>query len=141
MGVLAEFGHIFSGMGGGMPVGAPAMGMPGMGAPAMAVSPYGVPGMAAPAVAVNLGPQRCFKCEGKGFFHDSSMPHDKPDYEKCFFCKPCSACHGGGAIEGAHLNPMGGVSLGAKRCFKCEGKGFTHDYTMPHDKDPDEKCF
>lgn len=100
-------------------------------------------------VAVNLGPQPCFKCEGKGFCHDSTMDHDKPPNERCFFCKECSGCGGSGAIRGGTMTGVGmgagmtpmGVDLGPQRCFKCEGHGFVHDSSMAHDKAPDEKCF
>merc|ERR1719204_2937787 len=80
----------------------------GMGA-GMAPAPWGNPatpwgnpcgmGVAPPVVVVEeRGPQRCFKCEGKGFCHDSSMDHDKGPDERCFFCKSCDACGGRGAI-------------------------------------------
>jgi len=61
------------------------------------------------------GAQRCFKCEGKGFCHNSAMDHDKGPDERCFFCKDCDGCHGRGAIQGGvsytrtHVAPMGGM--------------------------------
>jgi len=30
---------------------------------------------------------------------------------------------------------------GPQACFKCKGKGFSHDSTMTHDKGPGERCF
>merc|ERR1712039_369137 len=102
------------------------------------------------------GCQRCFKCEGRGFCHDSSMTHDKAPHERCFFCKSCDGCGGSGAINsgmgggmmGGMGGGMGGVMCGMgggmgapQRCFKCEGKGWCHDSSMTHDKLPHEKCF
>merc|ERR1711953_832898 len=46
-----------------------------------------------------IGHQRCFKCGGKGFCHESSMTHDKGPREKCFFCGTCNACNGTGALK------------------------------------------
>lgn len=41
----------------------------------------------------------CIKCKGHGWSHDSSMKHDKPPNQKCFFCKACKTCKGSGRIE------------------------------------------
>merc|ERR1719491_1965335 len=97
----------------------------------------GVAGMAQQMLAGHGdGEQRCFKCEGRGFCHDSSMPHDKAPHEKCFFCKSCDGCGGSGHISGGGCGMLGGVMTGGanQRCFKCEGRGFCHDSSMPHDK-------
>lgn len=80
------------------------------------------------------GPQRCFKCDGSGWFHDSTMPHDKGPREKCFFCKKCKGCNGSGTAGGSGAGFQ-------QRCFKCEGKGFCHESSMTHDKAPHQKCF
>jgi len=121
-------------------------------------------GMAPVAVQTSQALQPCFKCSGNGYCHNSSMPHDKGPNEKCFFCKSCDACAGSGAIQGGTTTVqqvgmpgmgygMGGamvaqnqglqylVTIGDSPCFKCDGKGFAHDSSMPHDKGPDEKCF
>merc|ERR1740117_252063 len=91
------------------------------------------------------GQQRCFKCDGKGFCHDSSMHHDKGPEEKCFFCSKCNGCLGSGHIRGGSggMPCMGGHSGMASQqpCFKCEGRGFCHDSSMTHDKPHGEKCF
>jgi len=92
--------------------------------------------------------QRCFKCEGRGFRHDSLMSHDRAPHEKCFFCKTCSGCNGSGHIPGGGgmMGGMGGFGgMGScgmtQRCFKCGGSGFFHDSSMPHDAPYGQKCF
>eukprot|EP00439_Symbiodinium_sp_Y106_P026680 s1628_g3.t1 len=82
------------------------------------------------------GRQECFKCEGKGFFHDSSMNHDAGPNSRCFFCKDCSGCKGRGHIEAA--TPW---SKHGQMCTHCHGHGFVHESSMNHDKARDEKCF
>merc|ERR1719473_544945 len=59
--VMMEFPAMFGGM--GMPVPPMAVPMAPMAVPIQPVMP--------PAT------QPCFHCEGKGFSHDSTMPHDK----------------------------------------------------------------
>merc|ERR1719454_876740 len=129
----------------GMPMGQPAMGMP-MGQPAMqpgmgmGMGMGAQPGMVCPPVGAGMAgmgamgamnamagmmggmgmEQRCFKCEGRGFAHESTMPHDKAPHEKCFFCKPCKGCDGKGHIPGGMGGMMGGMMGGKQRCFKCE---------------------
>jgi len=76
--------------------------------------------------------QRCFRCEGRGFCHNSSMPHDKSWSERCFFCEDCTGCESKGYIA---------REWNTSRCQRCEGHGFWHDSSMPHDKAPHEKCF
>lgn len=105
------------------------------------------------AVQTSQALQPCFKCNGNGYCHDSSMPHDKGPNEKCFFCKSCCACGGSGAIQGGTTTVqqvgmqgmMGGAVVtqtqGLQPCFKCDGKGWCHNSNMPHDKGPSEKCF
>eukprot|EP00930_Biecheleria_cincta_P055499 TRINITY_DN4181_c0_g1_i1.p1 TRINITY_DN4181_c0_g1~~TRINITY_DN4181_c0_g1_i1.p1 ORF type:complete len:606 (+),score=73.73 TRINITY_DN4181_c0_g1_i1:55-1872(+) len=78
----------------------------------------------------HTGPQRCFKCEGRGFSHDSTMEHDKPWDQRCFFCKDCIGCHGRGQIQGD-----------MQYCHKCQGHGFCHESPMNHDKPRHERCF
>lgn len=105
---------------------------------------------------INQGRQPCVRCEGKGFCHNSSMTHDKPHGEKCFFCETCVGCGGCGMVEGGSavisggggyspFNPIGGgttvINTGPARCARCDGHGFCHDSSMNHDKGPGEKCF
>mmetsp|Transcript_38811 Transcript_38811/g.89773 ORF Transcript_38811/g.89773 Transcript_38811/m.89773 type:complete len:240 (+) Transcript_38811:1-720(+) len=88
------------------------------------------------------GHQRCYKCEGRGFVHESTMNHDEDDDERCFFCTDCSGCRGTGHISGG--GGFGGGMFGfggAERCYKCHGRGFAHESSMNHDKDDDERCF
>lgn len=99
-------------------------------------------------VTASCGKQACFKCEGRGFAHDSSMDHDKPHGERCFFCKDCDSCGGSGAIDGGSTTVVPGAYGGAtvfhqgpQPCFVCSGKGFSHQSSMPHDKACDERCF
>merc|ERR1712003_548109 len=99
------------------------------------------------------GPQPCFKCDGKGFCHTSTMDHDKEEGERCFFCSNCNTCGGSGAVDAGlttvqtALGGVLGVSTiavhhsGPRPCFKCEGKGFCHDSSMNHDKEENERCF
>eukprot|EP00746_Dinoflagellata_sp_MGD_P007869 gnl/MRDRNA2_/MRDRNA2_115660_c0_seq1.p1 gnl/MRDRNA2_/MRDRNA2_115660_c0~~gnl/MRDRNA2_/MRDRNA2_115660_c0_seq1.p1 ORF type:complete len:276 (-),score=54.20 gnl/MRDRNA2_/MRDRNA2_115660_c0_seq1:232-981(-) len=93
----------------------------------------------------NVHHKRCYKCEGKGFCHDSNMDHDRSWNEKCFFCKTCDGCGGSGTLKEEDSNGgWGGWNTGGvhhKRCFKCEGKGFCHDSSMDHDKPWHERCF
>lgn len=87
--------------------------------------------------------KRCFKCEGRGFCHDSNMDHDKPWDQKCFFCKKCDGCGGSGHLTEESSGWGGGwcQEVRKERCYRCEGRGFTHDSSMDHDKPWDEKCF
>jgi len=110
--------------------------------------PVNFAGPSAPyAARGSRGPmQRCFKCSGNGWSHQSSMTHDKDPGERCFFCKDCDACSGTGAIPGggggfAGAYGGGGGGGGMQRCFKCDGNGFCHNSSMSHDKDPGERCF
>jgi hypothetical protein len=121
--VMSEFPAQFGGI---------AMATPAMGTAVCA------PVVMTPVVA---GPQRCFKCEGKGFSHDSNMTHDKGPNERCFFCKNCSGCGGSGMISSGGTVGMGGMGAPAQPCFKCQGKGYSHDSSMTHDKGPDMRCF
>ncbi|CAE7247351.1 ttn-1 [Symbiodinium natans] len=85
-----------------------------------------------------FGRERCYKCHGRGFSHDSTMNHDKDEDERCFFCKDCTGCNGTGHIS---AGSGGGWFAGAQRCYKCHGRGFSHNSSMNHDKDEDERCF
>merc|ERR1712151_52637 len=98
-------------------------------------------GQAAPmAIPTDGGFLACFKCEGKGFCHLSSMDHDANLDERCFFCKDCDGCGGKGRIPKAF--PVPAQTRGQNpACFKCEGKGFRHTSHMDHDGSPDERCF
>lgn len=99
------------------------------------------------------GVQPCFKCDGKGFCHTSSMDHDKDEHERCLFCSNCAACGGCGAIDGGVTTIQAGIGgimggtvvavhrSGPRACFKCDGKGFCHDSSMNHDKEENERCF
>ena len=73
----------------------------------------------------------CLECRGRGFKHDSSMNHDKPPDQRCFFCKPCRSCNGRAEV------PFNG----SRPCMACCARGFIHDSSMNHDKPPDQKCF
>eukprot|EP01084_Bolivina_argentea_P086658 156617_1 len=72
----------------------------------------------------------CPRCKGNGWCHNSTMNHDKPPNQKCFFCGNCDSCGGKGWIQGA-----------IRTCPKCRGNGFCHDSSMRHDKGPNQKCF
>jgi len=144
------------------PVGGMGM-MGGMGgcqmaAPVVVAAPgIGMGGMGGATVQTSQGLQPCFKCNGNGFCHESSMTHDKGPDEKCFFCKSCNSCGGSGAIQGGtttvqQVGGMGGMGMmgggavvattqGLQPCFKCDGKGFAHESSMGHDKAHNEKCF
>lgn len=61
--------------------------------------------------------QACFRCEGEGRMHDSSMPHR----EGCIFCTTCGGCGGTGL-----------VADDLDRCPRCKGAGKVHDSSMPH---------
>ena len=43
----------------------------------------------------------CYKCEGRGFRHNSSMNHNERPDKRCFFCEDCDACRG----RGMHASP------------------------------------
>merc|ERR1712096_589093 len=93
-------------------------------------------------MVIQQGPQPCFKCQGKGFSHDTSMTHKAAQGQKCFFCQDCTACSGSGQIAGGQTtitqgNAMMGqtsavIHSGPQRCFKCSGNGFCHDSSMTH---------
>jgi hypothetical protein len=132
--IMSEFPSQFQQPGGMMHPVAPAMM-----APAVVMNPMA--GMVCPPVG-GMGAQPCFKCQGKGWCHESSMTHDKAPDQRCFFCKDCNGCGGTGAISGGGMGMgMGGMMGGAQRCFKCQGKGFCHDSSMTHDKGPGDRCF
>lgn len=146
--VMSQFPSQFGGMGMGAPgmaVAAPMVVTPGV---AVATPMVVTPGV---AVAGMCQQQPCFKCQGKGFSHDSSMTHDKLPTERCFFCKNCSGCGGTGIISGGGggmgmgmatgMGAMGGMGTPVQPCFKCQGKGFCHDSSMTHDKAPQDRCF
>ena len=38
----------------------------------------------------------CYKCEGRGFRHNSTMNHNERPDKRCFFCEDCDACRGRG---------------------------------------------
>lgn len=59
----------------------------------------------------------CFKCDGQGKLHWSSMSH-RPG---CIFCETCDGCAGTGAIAAA-----------LARCPRCHGQGRYHDSAMSH---------
>ena len=92
----------------------------------------------------------CIHCSGKGFNHDSSMPHNKPQGTRCFFCEDCKTCNGSGVqkttiTEHTDMSMMGGSTFvtrdGNEPCIRCSGKGFIHDSMMKHDKPQGTKCF
>jgi hypothetical protein len=132
----------------GEPLMQPGYGKPGYGQPGYGQPGYGQTGY------VQSGLQPCFKCNGKGFSHDSDMAHDKEANERCFFCEPCKGCGGSGAIQGTttSVQPVGGMMPGMggvavqtsqalQPCFKCCGNGFCHTSDMPHDKEEGQRCF
>ena len=41
----------------------------------------------------------CLKCKGNGWYHYSTMNHDKQPNQKCFFCKKCKTCGGDGLAK------------------------------------------
>merc|ERR1712096_575629 len=85
--------------------------------------------------------QRCVKCQGKGFVHESNMDHKTGDAnQKCFFCEDCKGCGGKGFHQGAqNANAFGG---GVATCLKCRGNGWLHASSMEHKTgDPNQKCF
>jgi len=65
-------------------------------------------------------PIPCYKCNGEGKLHWSSMSHSPG----CIFCKTCDGCHGKGTIA---------ASLA--RCPHCQGEGRVHDSSMSHSPD------
>lgn len=42
--------------------------------------------------------QACFKCQGKGWVHESPMTHKTAPNMKCFFCEDCKGCGGRGHL-------------------------------------------
>jgi len=71
----------------------------------------------------------CFKCQGAGFVHESSMSHTANEGERCMFCETCDTCSG-----------TGNKTSGMVRCLDCLGKGWEHTSSMPHSCADDEKC-
>eukprot|EP00122_Pirum_gemmata_P005187 Pgem_evm1s4731 len=104
-------------------------------------------GMVQPKSTTRIEQQRCIRCHGNGFVHDSNMRHDKAENMKCFFCESCPTCRGQGSTRATthvETNAYGQsmiTSNADQPCIRCRGNGFVHNSGMRHDKSPDSKCF
>lgn len=96
--------------------------------------------------------EKCPKCRGKGFVHESSMTHKSGDMDiKCFFCEDCKGCSGKGFFKGTQhvvtaTNVFGQTSVNtvcstASTCPKCQGNGWVHASSMKHKGAVSSKCF
>ena len=96
--------------------------------------------------------QKCPKCRGNGWVHDSTMSHGTGDQnQKCFFCVDCKGCGSKGYFQSMQkvmttTNAFGQVSTQSidsmSTCPKCRGNGWVHTSSMQHKtKDPNKKCF
>eukprot|EP01083_Nonionella_stella_P086028 238739_1 len=92
---------------------------------------------------------QCFKCQGRGWVHESGIKHDtsgKEEDERCFHCEDCTGCEGKGYLENTKIVPHNEqvtvtTSQQKNACFKCEGKGWNHESGIAHNKEDDERCF
>lgn len=48
---------------------------------------------------IQQGVHACPSCHGRGFRHNASMTHHKPQGEKCMFCETCGGCGGRGVVQ------------------------------------------
>ncbi|KAI9351157.1 hypothetical protein DFJ73DRAFT_379605 [Zopfochytrium polystomum] len=79
--------------------------------------------------ALGLQPTACFRCEGKGWKHESGAKHDKGP-ARCKRCVDCKLCNGFGKI------------VGKIPCDTCKAKGFIHASTeRNHDAPEALRCF
>ena len=94
--------------------------------------------------------QKCLKCRGAGWVHESSMAHRGATHQKCFFCEDCKGCRGTGFVKGTQsvttsTNVLGqtvnAVCSTPSTCFKCQGNGWVHTSSMQHKGDVSRKCF